>query len=287
MKRGVITWFVFCLFACVAPSVALAEDPPPPAPPEAAPAQAPKTPAAPAAPPVASAAEVARLLDPDFLATLRVNFGAVPRGDSGVTGADKLCITSLPEGCEVYIASVSEIRESRTPDGVEAAVEDVVFTDAHFVGEAPLCKLLPAGDYVLAVRAYGKINGFDAVGKGACVSKTTTDIITGGLRHAYHLYPVRKREGEFQLLVVNFSRDESTLDPAARSPKGSGLFNLDLSTLAADLVTTTNVPEDQRAKVAAKLNEQGAAFYETDGTQYFVKLTLLGVSYRIEEWPVE
>lgn len=286
MKRGVlfllivlaaaaaIACWAFAADTAAAPAAQPAEQPKAPAP--AAPPPAPK-------PPVATAEQIARLLDPSLLQTLREVAGPLPRGDSGITGADKLAIISVPAGREVYIASVADIRQAKNADGSEAAVEDVVFTQDHYYGETPVTVTMLSGDYVLAVRSYGKINGFD----GACVRKTTTDVITGGVRHSYHLYPIRKREGEYQLFIANFDDGAPTNDPAIKLPKAQKTFAFDPAAIAADLAASTNVPEEQRPAVAAKLNDLGVAFYETNGAQYLVKLTLLGAKYKIDEWPVE
>ncbi len=279
MKRGMWTLVLIVVLLLLAQAASLAQTDPAPA---AAPAVEPGKPVAPANP-LATIADIAKVLDPDLLELLRKNYGAQPRGDSGVTGPDKLTVLSVPEGCEVYLAAVGEIRDAKTPEGGEPAVEDVVFTDAHYLGEAPVTVSLPAGDYVLAMRAYGKINGFD----GGCVRKSTTDVITGGVRHSYHLYPVRKREGEYQLFVANFAADSADQASPLKRPKGPGTFVFDPAQIVADLAGSTNVPQDEQASLAQRLNETGLAFYGPAEARYLVKLTLLGAKYRIEEWPVE
>jgi hypothetical protein len=286
MKRGAVVLLSVLIAAAAMIWLAYAADDgaaPPPQPVEQPPAKAPAAAPPAAKPPIATAEQIARLLDPDLLQALRQAAGPLPRGNTGITGPDKLAVLSVPAGCEVYIAAVAEIRQAKTPDGGESAVEDVVFTQDHFYGETPLTVTMPSGDYVLAVRSYGKINGFD----GACVRKTTTDVITGGVRHSYHLYPIRKREGEYQLFVANFNDGGLDNDTALKLPKAQKTFAFDPAAIAADLAASTNVPEEQRPALAAKLNDLGVAFYEANGAQYLVKLTLLGVKYKIDEWPVE
>lgn len=287
MHRGIgpLGLALLMLLLAAAPSLAQTEQPPADSP-EAAPADPappePKPAAAPVAAP-ATPADIARLLDPDLLAQLTANFGPRPRGDSGITGPDKLSVVSVPDGCEVYLAAVGEIRDAATPEGTEPAVEDVVFTVEHYLGEAPLTVAIPSGDYVLALRAYGKLSGFD----GGCVRKSTTDIITGGVRHSYHLYPVRKREGEYQLFIANFALDGESQPAPVKRPKPAGVYSIDPATLVAELAASTNVPLDERAEVARQLIASGVAFYGPAEARYLVKLTLLGINLRLEEWAVE
>lgn len=286
MKRGILIVLIVMVAAAAMLLLAYAADnasAPPKQPIEQPPNKQPAVTPTPAKPPVATPEEIARVLDPALLKTLREAAGPLPRENSGVTGPDKLAVLSVPAGREVYIAAVAEIRQAKNADGSEAAVEDVVFTTDHYYGDTPVTVTMPSGDYVLAVRSYGKINGFD----GACVRKTTTDVITGGVRHSYHLYPIRKREGEYQLFVANFSDGGLDQDAALKLPKGQKTFAFDPATIAADLAAATNIPEEDRPALAAKLNDLGVAFFEADGAQYLVKLTLLGAKYKIDEWPVE
>jgi hypothetical protein len=285
MKRRILFLGLVVILLLVASAVVLAQDAPPPAAAPAAPAAAPAKPSAPVTPasPLATAAEIARVLDPELLKLLRENYGPHPRTDSGVTGPDKLAILSAPEGCEVYLAAVSEIREAKTSAGGEPAVEDVVFTDEHYIGEAPVTVALPAGDYVLAMRAYGKLNGFD----GGCVRKSTTDVITGGVRHSYHLYPIRKREGEYQLFVANFAVDSADQATPIKRAKAPGIFTFEPALIIAELAASTNVPQAEQDGIAQRLNKDGLAFYGSSDARYLVKLTLLGAKFHIEEWPVE
>jgi hypothetical protein len=286
MKRGVLFLLIVLAAAAAIAIWAYAADTaatPPAQPAEQPPAKAPAAPPPAAKPPAATAEQIAHLLNPELVQALRTAAGPLPRGDSGILGADKFAVLSVPTGREIYIASVADIRQAKTADGGEAAVEDVVFTPDHYYGETPVTVTMLSGDYVLAVRSYGKINGFD----GACVRKTTTDVITGGVRHSYHLYPIRKREGEYQLFIANFGDGGQAGDPAVKLPKAQKTFAFDPLVIAADLATSTNVPEEQRPAVAAKLNDMGVAFYEANGAQYLVKLTLLGTKYKIDEWPVE
>jgi hypothetical protein len=287
MKRSVLVLLIMLAIATGVALLAYAADsgaaPPPKQPMEEPPNKRPAANPPAATPPVATPEEIARVLDPSLLRTLRETAGPLPRGNSGVTGPDKLSVLSVPAGCEVYVAAVAEIRQAKTANGGEAAVEDVVFTPEHFYGETPVTLTMLSGDYVLAVRSYGKINGFD----GGCVRKTTTDVITGGVRHSYHLYPIRKREGEYQLFVANFSNSGLDKDAALKLPKAQKTFAFDPSVIALDLAAATNVPEEERPALAAKLNDLGIAFYEANGAQYLVKLTLLGAKYKIDEWLVE
>jgi nucleoid-associated protein YgaU len=254
-------------------------------------AEQPSTPAAPAppsqpaqpAPPAATPASIAEVIDPGLLAELREQYGPTRRGDPGVTGPDNLTVVTVPGGCEVFIAPIADVREARNPDGSEAAVESVVFTADRLLGEAPLTVQLDAGEYVLAVRTYGRVDGFD----GSCVRKTMADQITGGVRYTYHLMSLRKREGEYQLYVANFKPAAPEANKAAKPSSTSGVFRFELAALAADLANSTNVPEEQREAIAERLNRNGAAFYGVGGAQYLVKLTLLGAKYHIDEWPVE
>lgn len=159
----------------------------------------------------------------------------------------------------------------------------MVFTPDRLLGEAPLTVKLDAGEYVLAVRTYGRMEGFD----GACVRKTMADQITGGVRYTYHLMSLRKREGEYQLYVANFKPAAPEASKAAKPSSTSGVFRFDTAALVADLASATNVPEEQRQAMAERLNRNGVAFYSATGVQCLVKLTLFGAKYHIDEWPVE
>jgi len=245
-------------------------------------AAAPPAPAAaPPAPP--SPEQLARLFDPEMLALLRERYGRQPRGDTGVTGPGNFTVVSIPEGAQVFLAPMSEVQGATKPDGSEASVEDIVFTDAHLLGTAPLTARVETGEYVLAVRSAGRNTGFD----GGCVRKTTMDVITGGPRHSYHLYSIRKKDGEYMCVVANFAAQTAKLDQALAAQTKRGTFAIPEDELVSALADKTRVPEEVRQSVTARLNQLGAAFYKADDTQYLVKLSIRGGGFTLEEWPAE
>jgi hypothetical protein len=234
------------------------------------------------APAVAPAPMAADLLDPDLLELLTEMWGPVEPTGPLVTDGGNVTVLAVPESCAVYIASVSEI-EAAGDSGGQSTVEAVVFNDEHYVGNTPLTVAVPSGQHVLAVRSTARRNGFD----GGCVRKTTYDVITGGRRHAYHLYPLTKKTGQYQCFVANFARldekpSDSLLDLARR-----GTFAVPLGDLAARLASTPMVGQDDLERVATQLNQVGVSLFRKNGAEYLVKLIVLGNDYLLLDWPVE
>ena len=236
------------------------------------------------APPPAApqARNPADLLDPDLLLILERLWGPVRADEPEVTDGSNVTVLSVPEGYAVYSAAVGEI--SGDPEaGPELAVEDVVFTDEHFLGTTPLTMVVPHGDHVLAVRATSRQDGFD----GGCVRKTTRDVITGGRRHAYHLYPLRKREGQYQCFIACFVGPRATPEEVGLDLAERGTYAVPEDELIARLAASSGVSADDRERVARRLNQLGLAFYDAGHTQYIIKLVLVGNDYQLLEWAVE
>ena len=223
------------------------------------------------------------LLAPGLLAELESKWAATQPGRTTLTDPGNVTILTLTDGFPVYLAAVEDIRSAENPEGGSAAVEDVVFTAGYAVGIAPLTIALPPGEYVLAVRATKRLDGFD----GDCVRKVTKDVITGGLRHQYHLYPLRKNAGEYQCFVANFTGPGTTDERIGKNIFRRGTFNINQEQLTADLAMSTNVPAEKQQSAARRLNQIGVAFYSSNGNDFLVKISLVGNSYKLEEWIVE
>ena len=224
----------------------------------------------------------ADLIDGDLLRILLGMWGPVGRDEPQLTDGDNVTVLSIPEGCAVYVASVAEINSAGT-EGQEATVENVVFNDEHFLGTTPLTMTAPPGNHVLAIRSTARLNGFD----GGCVRKTTHDVITGGKRHAYHLYPLRKLAGQYQCFVANFAELDKRVDDAVLAIAERGTFAIPEEELAMRLVNETTVANDDLARVVARLNQLGVTLFTANGTEYLVKLTLVGNDFELMAWPVE
>jgi hypothetical protein len=200
----------------------------------------------------------------------------------GFTADDYLTILSLPENGQLYMAAVEDIRATKREDGSEPTVEEVLFTREHFLGSAPLTVKAPPGEYILAIRSPARYLGFD----GDCIRKTTTDVITGGKRHCYHLYPIRKKALEYQCFVASFIPPDTAQDSAVNELARRGTFTFPLEPLKQLITETTGVPEEDRDAVAERLNQLGVAFYGSEGSRYLVKLSILGDRPFLKEWMV-
>lgn len=233
-------------------------------------------------PAVAQPTSAAELFDRDLLAVLAAQWGPVDRDEPEVTDGGNVTILSVPEGYALYLAAVGEIQGAEQ-GGAEVTVEDVVFTESHYLGTTPLTVALPRGDYVLAARATMRQGGFD----GGCVMKTTFDVITGGRRHAYHLYPLRKQAGQYQCFVANFAPGELKVEDVGEALAVRGTFAVPEGDLIGRLGRDTHAPADELERLARRLNQLGVAFYRAGGSEFLIKLGLAGNDYEIKEWPVE
>lgn len=221
------------------------------------------------------------LLAPGLARVLINMWGPVDPGQPTVFDGENVTILSVPDDCAVYMASRTEI-ENTTTGGQQATVESVVFTDSHFVGNTPLTVTVPPGSHVLAIRTTHRADGFD----GGCVAKTTHDVITGGRRHAYHLYPLHKKPGQYQCFVANFTNLAEKPSEAVYDQAERGTFRIPVELLMTRLANGSRVPADDRERVARMLNQLGVAQYDAGGTELLIKLTLLGNDYELLEWPV-
>jgi len=221
------------------------------------------------------------LLAPGLARALINIWGPVEQGEPTVFDGDNVTVLTVPEDCAVYMASRTEI-ENTTAGGQQATVESVVFTDSHYIGNTPLTVTVPPGSHVLAIRTTHRADGFD----GGCVSKTTHDVITGGRRHAYHLYPLHKKPGQYQCFVANFTNLAEKPSEAVYNQAERGTYRIPLELLMTRLANGSRVPADDRERVARRLNQLGVAQYDAGGTEMLLKLTLLGNDYELLEWPV-
>ena len=167
--------------------------------------------------------------------------------------------------------------------GAPMPVEDVIFTDSHYAGVTPLTLTLEPKEYVLALRAPAREAGFD----GGCVSKTTTDVITGGKRHTYHLYPLRKKASQYMCFVASFIGPQDGPQRIGADLLERGTYDMATDALVAELAQSTNVPEELRPTIAESLNALGLAYYQRDEQFMLVKATLVGSALQIDEWPME
>ena len=226
--------------------------------------------------------DIASFFSPALAVQLAEQFSPVKKKQPGFTGPDNMTILTIPTGGMVYLASVNEIKAAANPDGTPATVEQVVFSADHQAGTAPLTVTLVAGDYVVAVRCPARYSGFD----GDSVRKTTTDIITGGMRHCYHLYTVRKKVGEYTCFPANFSDETILTESALNTQARQGTYRFPEEQLLQLLADSTGVPEEDRQSVAETLNRLGASFYGEPGSRYLVKLLIQGTEPVVKEWLV-
>jgi len=291
MSRCWICIALLTIIALAAISVVLAQDEggqaPPPDETQAAPAEkteaAPAEKAEPAAPKPEPVLTPEKLLAPGLYRQLAELWGPVRKGMPPVTAPGNVTVLSVPVGAAVYIASVEEIRDATSPEGGAMPVEDVVFTETHYAGVTPLTVTLEAKEYVLALRAPAREAGFD----GGCVSKTTTDVITGGKRHTYRLYPLRKKAGQYTCFVASFIGPQDGPQRIGTQMLERGTYEIPADVLAAELAQTTGVPVALRPTICTSLNTLGLAYYQRDEQFYLVKATLIGSTLRVEEWPAE
>lgn len=269
---------------CLIPlAVALAQDEQPaaPQPQPAAPDEQPAAPETPPAPP-APPRTAADLLDPDLLAVLQQQWGPAGPNEPQLTDGGNVTVLSVPEGCAVYVASVDEIQQAGDSGG-EASVEGVVFTDQHFAGNTPLTVAVPPGRQVLALRSTARHEAFD----GGCVRKTTYDVITGGRRYAYHLYPLDKKPNQYQCFVASFADFTKRPDDAVQTQAARGTFAVPLDELEQSLISVAGVSEDELQHVATSLDQLGIAPFRKDGAVQLVKLVLVGDGFQLLSWPIE
>lgn len=226
---------------------------------------------------------VTDLLSPGLIQELATAWGPVSRNQPQFFAEGNLTLLSVPPGASVYIASVSDIRAAEGESGADLPVENVVFTDQRYVGTTPLTITLETQEYVVAMRAPSRQAGFD----GGCVRKTTTDVITGGKRHTYHLYPMRKKAGQYMCFVASFIGPHDGPNLMGTGLIERGTFNLDPQSLAEMLSRHTDAPVQVQAALADSLNKIGLAYYQREDQFVLVKATLIGSELRIDEWPVE
>jgi hypothetical protein len=256
--------------------------------PSAAPAQAaaqPEVQPAPAEPepPAPPPADLRSLFVPGLYDELAAQWGPVRRNEPLFTDPGNVTILSLPPGCVVYLAPVADIRAAGQQGGVDVPVEDIVFQQERLLGTTPLTIKLPPAEYVLALRAPARLAGFD----GGCVRKQTMDVITGGKRHAYHLYPLRKRAGQYMLFMANFSTPEYLVKGVDLALRECGVFAVGQAAMVELLAQYSSAPEEQREAIAQQLIELGVAYYDLGGQTMLVKATLIGEGLRLDEWVVE
>jgi hypothetical protein len=237
---------------------------------------------APPEPPPASPRTAADLLDPDLLAVLAAQWGPPAPNEPLLTDGGNVTVLSVPEGCAVYVASVDEI-SAAGGDGGEATVEGVVFNDEHLMGNTPLTFAVPSGRHVLAVRSKARQDAFD----GGCVRKSTYDVITGGRRYAYHLYPLDKKAGQYQCFVASFADFTKPPDDEVRDQAERGTFAVPLDELALRLKSAAGVADDELERVVTSLNQLGIAPFRKDGALQLVKLVLVGDGFQLLSWPIE
>lgn len=236
---------------------------------------------APAPPPPGPPRTAADLLDPDLLAALMQMWGPAGPDEPQLTDGGNVTVLSVPDGCAVYVASVEEIAAAGGAGG-EATVEAVVFSDEHFLGNTPLTMTVPSGRHVLAVRSTARRDAFD----GGCVRKSTYDVITGGRRHAYHLYPLDKKAGQYQCFVANFTDLTERPDDNVLAQAERGTFAVPPDELAAHLTTVLGVADDDLERVATRLNQLGIAPFRKDGAAHLAKLVLVGDGFQLLSWPI-
>lgn len=244
------------------------------------------TPSDGAVPPISEieARTTADCFDTDLLELLSAQWGPVGKRDPGVTDPGNITVLSVPEGLAVYLADMSDLNSmNRAGEPVGPSMEEVVFTDKYFLGQTPLTAAVPPGNYTLAIRAGTRLVGFD----GGCISKTTSDIITGGTRHTYHLYPLEKRSTLYQCFVANFAPADATADQLGLDLYKRGAFAFSEPLLVDKLSAETNAPVEERERLARRLNQLGVAFYSLADAEYLVKLSLTGNEPLLTEWRVE
>ena len=105
--------------------------------------------------------------------------------------------------------------------------------------------------------------------------------------HAYHLYPLRKLAGQYQCFVANFAALDDGMDDSVLEIAERGTFAVPEDELAMRLVSETTVVNEDLARVVARLNQLGVALFRANGTEYLVKLTLVGNDFALMAWPVE
>ncbi len=224
---------------------------------------------------------IAEMLDQQLFQRLSQDWSGA--GNSTVfCDSGNVTIISVPSGLNVYLVRQDQIPGALNDDGEPASVEDVVFRAEQLYGQTPLTLPLPAGDYVLALKPSGRDSGFD----GGCVRKAERDVITGALRHTYHLYPFTRSSGEYQLFTASFvSPDTSDTDML------SGLaepwsFHLPEEELVAAIGQVCNAPAPLQGRIAMDLNRFGLAFYNDGRQDWLVKLGLRGSSFELRQWAV-
>ena len=159
----------------------------------------------------------------------------------------------------------------------------LLLSDRQYFGTTPLTVRLPPGEYVLAIRATARQDGFD----GNCKRKWERDPITGGKRFGYHLYALRKHRGEYICFVANFTDPDTKPSAIGTELQERGTYNIPLDELVNELATTTGVPDRDLVDVAETLNLLGIAYYEVNQQYNLLKLTINGNTYRIDEWSVQ
>ncbi|MCC7476882.1 hypothetical protein IT575_00360 [bacterium] len=230
----------------------------------------------------ASQQAIAEMLDDQLYERLSSDWAAVGNAEP-FCSADNLSIISVPSGLNVYLVRQDAIPGALNDDGEPASVEDVVFRAEQLYGKTPLTLPLPTGDYVLALRPDGRESGFD----GGCVRKAQRDVVTGTLRHTYHLYPFARAAGEYQLFVSSFIDPETPDSEVLAGLAEPWSFHLPEEQLAAAVGQATGAPEALFGRIAMDLNRYGLAFYSDGRRDWLVKLALRGASFELKQWPVE
>jgi len=225
----------------------------------------------------------AELLDPDLLSELYSRWIPMDSNAPPVTDGGNVTILSVPTDYAVYLAPVEALGIPAEPGLPPPSIEGVVFESRYLIGHTPVTARVPPGDYCLAVRATSRHTGFD----GGCVSKSTYDLITGGHRYSYHLYPLRKVGGQYQCFVANFVWRDCSPEDIGEEIARRGAFNFDIADLTALVIERTSAPTGEIPRIARELNQLGIAFYNMNDYDYLVKATLVGNHPEVMEWRVE
>lgn len=224
---------------------------------------------------------IADMLDPQMYERLRDDWAAAGNA-TAFCDSGNITILSVPTSLNVYLVRQDQIPGALNDDGEPASVEDVVFRAEQLYGQTPLTLALPPADYVLALKPQGREGGFD----GGCVRKAERDVITGTLRHTYHLYPL-SRASEYQLFVSSFITPETSDSDILAGLPEPWTFQLPEEQLAEALVQASNVPLQLQGRVALDLNRYGLTFFNDGQRDWLIKLGLRGASIELQQFPVK
>ena len=223
------------------------------------------------------------LMSPGLLSELTRQWSPFGNNPVAVTDGGNVTVLSIPTAYSVYIVPTDVVAAAMNAGMNAPSLQTVVFDSHYLVGETPLTVHVPAGDHVLVVRAMSRHNGFD----GGCIMKATYDLITGGHRYAYHLYPLRKRDGQYQCFVANFVWRDCPADDIGTGVLRRGAFRFPEEELRSLISARTQAPRSEIERLAHDLNVLGVAFYDFEDHDYLVKVIMVGNMPEVMEWRVD